>query len=494
MITSKIRPRTIIVLVTLAAMSAASFYFFQTRSLAAGFPGKIYTTTFDGQFVAQNHYSSKGAVYLSGGPNNPNTAGLPDGSYYFQVTGPSGNDLLSTDAAVCRQLIVSGGVITGADGPSCQHQTGLPDLSTGATPVRLMPFNDTPNPGGNYKAWLISKTSNTSIAADGLHINFKNNEAKSEIFRADSGACSNCTPTFVLAGRKFYDANSNGTLDQGEVPVAGVQILILADSTVTVVTTSASGVWSTTVPTGSEFLVLEIPPYTGPDGSPGSYWQQTAPLPDSEGLQSYRGTASADITNLDFGNICFTLNSDGNPVASSSPCPVSDVPPPDPPPAPTPTPCPDCSPTAVLSGTKYYDTNRNSLFDGGEVTVAGVKIAVVLTTDDGTTVSFATTNADGNWSMTVPTGAQYIVTEYLPDTDPETESGGYWDQTGPSPNDEGLRGYSGTARADQGGLNFGNVCYHTDNDGNGFLQSSPCTVRYPAPPPTPTPSPTPDNR
>jgi len=343
-----------------------------------------------------------------------------------------------------------------------------------------MPFNDTPNPGGNYKAWLIAKTSNTNVAADGIHINFKNSDAKSEIFRADSGSCSNCSPTTVLAGRKFYDANANGLLDEGEGAVAGVQILILADSTVTIVATSASGVWSTTVPTGSEYLVLEIPPYTGPDGEPGSYWQQTAPVIDNEGLQSYRGTATADQTNLDFGNICFNLDGEGNPVASSTPCPVSDVPPPDPMPTPTPTPCPDCSPTAVLSGTKFYDANLNSLFDIGEVPVGGVQIAVILTTGEGTTLTFATTDGSGNWSLTVPAGAQYIISEYLPDTDPEVEPGGYWEQTAPLPNEEGFRGHSGTASVDQSGLNFGNICFHTDSGGNPFLSATPCTVRYPA--------------
>jgi hypothetical protein len=487
MINSKIRTRTIIVLFTLAAISIASGYVFRNEVSAASFHGKIFTTTFDGQSVPQNHYSSKDAVYLSGGPQNQNHS-LPDGSYYFQVTGPSGNDLLSTDPAVCRQLIVAGGVIAGADGPSCQHQTGIPDLSTGATPVKLMPYNDTPNPGGNYKAWLIRKTSNTNVASDGIHINFKNSDAKSEIFRADSGSCPDCSPTTVLAGRKFYDANQNGLLDEGEVAVAGVQIVILADSTVTVVTTSASGVWSTTVPTGAEYFVGEYLPFTGPEGEPGSYWQQTAPAANPEGFRGYLGTASGDQIGLDFGNICFNPDGEGNPVASATPCPVSDVPPPDPTPTPTPTPCPDCSETAVLSGTKFYDANSNASFDVGEVPVGGVQILVLLTTGEGSTVTVATTDGSGNWSLTVPTGAQYIIGEDQPFTDPELEPGAYWEQTAPAANSEGFRGYSGTVSEDQSGFNFGNVCFH---DGNPVASSAPCSVWYPAPPPTPTPTPDP---
>jgi hypothetical protein len=266
MINSKIKFKTIMVLFTLAAMSAASVYVFQNKVSAAGLKGKIFTTTFDGQ--SENHFSSKDAVYLAGVPQNQNHA-LPDGTYYFQVTGPSGNDLLSTDLAVCRQLIVFNGVIAAADGPSCQHSTGIPESADGSTPVKLMPFADTSNPGGVHKVWLIQKGAGTTVAADGKHINFSNSASLTENFKADSVSCSNCSPTSLLGGRKFYDANANGLLDPGEAPVAGVQIFILAGDTQTIVTTNASGVWGTAVPTGSEYLVIEFPPFTGPNGEPG---------------------------------------------------------------------------------------------------------------------------------------------------------------------------------------------------------------------------------
>jgi hypothetical protein len=480
---SKIKSRTIIVLFTLVALSAASVYIFQNKVSAAGFQGKIFTTTFDGQTVGQNHYSSKNAVYLAGGPQNQNHA-LPDGSYYFQVTGPGGNDLLSTDAAICRQLIVFNGRIASADGPSCQHSTGIPESAEdGSTPIKLMPFNDTPNPGGNYKAWLIAKTSDTTVAADGIHINFKNSDAKSEIFRADSVSCPGCGPTAMLGGRKFYDANQNGLFDSGEDTVADVQIYIQAGDFQTIVTTNASGAWSTTVPTGAEYLVLEFLPMTGPDGDAGSYWQQTAPAADGDGFRSYGGTVTGDLNNLDFGNICFIPDAQGNPVASGSPCPVSDLPPPDPDPTPTPTPCPDC-PDAVLSGQKFYDANANSVFDVGEVPVEGVQILVILTIGEGSTVTSVTTDELGNWSLTVPTGAQYIISEDPPFTDPELEPGAFWEQTAPVPNEEGFRGYNGTVSGSQGGFNFGNVCFQ---EGNPFASPTPCTVWHPAPPPTPTP-------
>jgi len=472
-------------------MSVASVYVFQTKSSAAGFNGAIYTTIFDGQSVNENTYSSKDAVYLSGGPQNTNANGLPDGTYYFQVTDPSGATLLSTDSAVCRQLVVFSGRVAAAEGPSCQHPTGIPNSSNSSTPVKLAPFNGTPNSGSQYKVWLIRQSAGTTVAADGMHINFSLNNAKTDNFKVLFVPCPNCSPTSLLAGRKFYDTNANSLFDQGEVPVQGVQILILAGPTTTVVTTNESGIWSTTVPTGVEYTVLEFLPFTGPDGEPGSYWQQTAPVADSEGFQGYVGTVNGDQTGLNFGNICFDLDAQGNPVASATPCPVSDLPPPNPTPTPTPTPCPDCPTTAVMTGKKFYDANRNALFDVGEVPVGGVQIAVVVTTDAGTTLTFATTDESGNWSLPLPVGAQYIISEYLPDTDPVDEPGGFWEQTAPLPNDEGFRGYSGTVSGDQSGFNFGNICFHTDSDGNPFAQSTPCSVRYPPPLPTPTPTPTP---
>jgi hypothetical protein len=84
-------------------------------------------------------------------------AGLDDGIYVFQVTDPSGKTLLSTDQARCRQVVVADGVIAAVvvqpDG--CQHLTGF-DVDHGATTVQLMPYNNTPNPGGEYKVWITT--------------------------------------------------------------------------------------------------------------------------------------------------------------------------------------------------------------------------------------------------------------------------------------------------------------------------------------------------
>jgi hypothetical protein len=119
--------------------------------------GAIFTTLSDGSEVNVNQFPSKDAVYLDGGPGigAPSTAaGLDDGTYVFQVTDPSGRTLLSSDPARCRQFTVSGGLISGVVDTDCDHATGA-DTDHGATTVQLFPFDDTPNPGGVYKVWVV---------------------------------------------------------------------------------------------------------------------------------------------------------------------------------------------------------------------------------------------------------------------------------------------------------------------------------------------------
>src|SRR5687767_2972027 len=119
--------------------------------------GAIFTTVKDGSEVNYNHFPSKEAVYLDGGPGPgapQNAAGLDDGTYVFQVTDPSGKVLLSTDLARCRQFLVSAGIITAVVVTGCQHATGNDIDHPPARTVQLIPYKDTPNNGGVYKVWV----------------------------------------------------------------------------------------------------------------------------------------------------------------------------------------------------------------------------------------------------------------------------------------------------------------------------------------------------
>jgi len=122
--------------------------------------GAIFTTVKDGSEDNYNIYAAKVDVYLDGGPGigAPQTAaGLDDGTYVYQITEPSGKTLLSTDQARCRQFTVVNGLITGvvAQADHCEHVTAL-DVDHNAVTVQMYPFNDTPNNGGEYKAWAVT--------------------------------------------------------------------------------------------------------------------------------------------------------------------------------------------------------------------------------------------------------------------------------------------------------------------------------------------------
>lgn len=122
--------------------------------------GAIFTTVANGSEVNFNIYGSKTDVYLNGGPGPgapPTAAGLPDGVYVFMVTDPSGKTLLSEDIAACRRFQVAGGFMVAlvTTNPACAspHVTGIDADEPGGITVQLMPYADTPNNGGEYKAW-----------------------------------------------------------------------------------------------------------------------------------------------------------------------------------------------------------------------------------------------------------------------------------------------------------------------------------------------------
>ena len=68
----------------------------------------------------------------------------------FQVTDPSGKTLLSSDVAECRQVSVVNGIFAGVEEVDlCAHDEGSCEVGV---PVQLVPYEDTPNNGGEYKA------------------------------------------------------------------------------------------------------------------------------------------------------------------------------------------------------------------------------------------------------------------------------------------------------------------------------------------------------
>ena len=189
--------------------------------------GAIFTTVVDGSEVNFNHYAAKEDVYLDGGPGPgaPQTAaGLDDGVYVFMVTDPPGKKILSTDNAGCRQFTVKTGIIIDVDpGGSCKHNTGT-DIDHGAKTVQLFPYDDTPNKGGVYKAW-VTKVQDYKCPLDKVDCNVRG--AKHGFVPADSK-----TDNFKVKARAiveidsqfFADTNGNGHLDGNESFIDGLSV------------------------------------------------------------------------------------------------------------------------------------------------------------------------------------------------------------------------------------------------------------------------------
>ncbi|HYX68384.1 MAG TPA: hypothetical protein VE825_04575 [Terriglobales bacterium] len=273
---------------------------------AAQVNGAIFTTTSDGTTVNGNLYAAKTDVYLNGGPQNAKDPGLvPDGLYYFQVTDPSGAVLLSTDDITCRQVVVLGGRIVGvpagAPPATCTtgfHALGTPDASNGQTPVQLAPFNDTPNSGGEYKAWLTPvadyspdpSNPNCSSKKSNLEHGFCDSDSKTDNFKVKQPSAAYITVC------KFNDQNASGTQDAGEpllahwpITATGVDAGNLTNQTVQT-QTDDNGCVSfavTAFPTGTQTVTLS-------EGTIGTDWSQTAPLSTASCTwQSGPGTGSS---------------------------------------------------------------------------------------------------------------------------------------------------------------------------------------------------------
>jgi hypothetical protein len=204
-----------------AALAVVMAAMINTPALAGGIKGAIFTTTVNGSAVNANIYGSTCDVYLDGGPGPkaPATAaGLPDGDYYFQVTDPSGVQLLSTDSVSNRRFHVTGGIITaftGTGGPA--HATGIDQdhsaitisLANSTCPTDFLP---TPNNGNEYKVWATPVASYIGNPANvdnpcgsGCFHGFLPAQSKTDNFKAQVGVAQ----TFCLTIQKQFTDGVN---------------------------------------------------------------------------------------------------------------------------------------------------------------------------------------------------------------------------------------------------------------------------------------------
>jgi hypothetical protein len=262
-------------------IALTAFAFFAV-SASAQVSGAIYTTTSTGTTVNGNIYVAKSDVYLSGGPQNKNGPGLgPDGIYYFQVTDPSGAVLLSTDDITCRQVVVTGGrvvgVPSGAPPSTCTtglfHAIGTQNDANGSLPVQLIPYMDTPNPGGEYKAWM-TPVGDYGEACLASHVSngFCDKDSKTDNFKVRTPGVGYVTVC------KFNDQNGDGTRETGEPLIPHWPIIATGVDT-------GSGIGTVNTQTDDfgcvSFSVSGISSGTQQvtltEGTQGPDWTQTAP-------------------------------------------------------------------------------------------------------------------------------------------------------------------------------------------------------------------------
>ena len=276
---------------SLARLATLAVCLLAAPSALAQVNGAIYTT--DKLANVQNTFKSKDAVYMAGGPG-PNSGcsgnGLPDGTYVFQVTDPSGSVLLSSDPIAQRGVLVSGGVVSATVAGGHTTRSG----PCGSRIVQLQPFADSPSSSGEYKVWFTPI--GLYAPGQGFH-GFTASASKTTNFKIRSGQPVAQT---LIHGTVLYDLDEDGAFDPpGEMPLAGWKVTILSGGVLTQTFTDLDGGYAFLRDMDSAtHVVTSVAPPPGFVGTPGGRWLATGsnPVPI---------VASVPDVQVDFGNLVF---------------------------------------------------------------------------------------------------------------------------------------------------------------------------------------------
>jgi len=257
-----------------------------------------------------NLYGDKDFVWINGGPNQTGPSALSDGVYFFAVLEPSGqsdpndgsDDLLSSDAYTARVFSTSGGDISDNLGTHDEWPTVTQGLL-----IRLMPYDDTSNPGGVYIMAICRIDTQDSYDAATHTYDVANDpvdasSCKYDAFKAREGGTV-ITEFPDVSGLKYYDANTNGQWDPTEVGIANWPIDFQNGVAGTLLTQS-----------NGTFTVALVPDvYTFQEQVANAPWIQTGNTVDQSlpasaaSLLNFIYTVTVDqddITGLNFGNVC----------------------------------------------------------------------------------------------------------------------------------------------------------------------------------------------
>jgi hypothetical protein len=345
---------------TMVVTFAAAFMVLFVGSAGAIVAGAGYTTTnippdpanscFNGPgLVNCNIYAAKSAVWINGGPTN-GTSALSDGTYFF-VVGVPGGELCGLDDGTdgaslapptpCPENNLSDDFDTYKNRTFTvvNHHIAsyIPDADVGTAnhdfvnnKIRLFPYSDTTNPGGEYFMAICKYTPDDPSTVDTNELSYPvtSDSCKKDNFKIKSGSvCTeNCTPTpfGTLSGAKYYDTNLNGLREAGEAGIANWAIDFTDLVANTILTSDPSGEFTVNLsPDTYTFAEEQATNTTGPpfnlptwiqtgEVSPGQFSE----LGNSTTLNSDKSYTVAvvdqGVTNgLLFGNVCLGGNGGG---------------------------------------------------------------------------------------------------------------------------------------------------------------------------------------
>jgi hypothetical protein len=342
-----------------------------------------------------NLYDAKEHVWLNAGPAN---AQLPEGDYFFAVLVPGGQhdpndgdlDNLSDGAngdATTRSFHVDGsGVIT---------YTGTHDFDATNNKIRLMPYDNTTNPGGVY-ILAICNAPHPAVPS----------QCKYDAFKVPADPTEEpAQVNAVFSGHKWQDDDSaDGVLGALETPLEGWAINISKDGVLQAgmpIYTDAQGEWNWAEPThdagagdASTYMICEVM-QTG--------WRQTGPLDAS--TVGVSGGAVPSVTGLlSDATRCYSVDAPDDVSATASDLDFFNV------------------RLGSLAGAKYYDSNGNGALTAGEAQIAGWRIQVSTSATFATVLATIYTDVNGNFTLGNLSPGTYYVRE--------VQAGNGWSQTG----------------------------------------------------------------
>jgi hypothetical protein len=280
-----------------------------------------------------NIYGAKSYVWLNGGPA---TAYVGPGTYMFAVLEPGGqggnqnpNDCtpknLSDDPATCVSTNTGAGddwthrVFSVDAGGNVTYPVNPPYAGghqLSGNKIRLMPYDDTQNPGGVYILAICSLAGRDASAANQPGVD--PSACKYDAFKVRA-APVDTDPT--IAGGKYYDTNLDGQWSPGEVGIPGWLVDVTSGGVATgfsPITTGAGGLFGPlSVPAGTYHLAERQPlPFTIGSGPATGYWSQTGNTVDQTtsvlnttllASKQYDVTAvlNGSTDGLYFGNVCY---------------------------------------------------------------------------------------------------------------------------------------------------------------------------------------------